>query len=98
MSLPLVLRPEAQADVIAARDWYEQQRPGLGDQFVDALDELLDRITAVPELHPVVLNGVRRVKVRRFPYLVYYRALPDRTEVIAVLHGSRDPGVWQGRT
>lgn len=98
MSLPLVLRPEAEADVAAARQWYEQQGPGTGDAFVDALDELLDRIAAMPELYQVVLNGVRRAKVRRFPYLTYYRVLADRVEVIAVLHGRRDPGVWQGRT
>jgi hypothetical protein len=23
--------------------------------------------------------------------------LPDRIEVLAVLHGSRDPRIWQGR-
>lgn len=51
----------------------------------------------MPEVYVVVLNEVRRAKLRWFPYLVYYRVLSDRVEVIGVLHGSRDPGVWQGR-
>lgn len=52
----------------------------------------------MPELHPVVLKGVRRTKLRGFPYLTYYRVLSDRVEVVGVLHGSRDPSVWQDRS
>ena len=33
MSLTIVLRPEAQADLLQARGWYDQQRAGLGDSF-----------------------------------------------------------------
>lgn len=95
--LPLVFRPEAVADLIEARDWYTRQRVGLGDQFVSAVEELLERVRAAPECHAQALKNVRRAKVHRFPYVVYYRILDDRTEVLAVLHGSRDPRVWQRR-
>jgi plasmid stabilization system protein ParE len=44
-----------------------------------------------------VLGDVRRGKLRTFPYLIYYRVLSDRSEVIAVLHASRDPKGWQER-
>ena len=40
---------------------------------------------------------MRRVKLRRFPYLIYYRLSSDLIEVIAVFHGSRDPKLWQER-
>jgi plasmid stabilization system protein ParE len=69
----------------------------LGHDFTTALDDVLAGIRDFPELYAVVLRGVRRVKLRRFPYVVYYRALTDRAEVIAVLHGSRDPRLWQRR-
>jgi hypothetical protein len=55
--------------------------------------ELPQRLSCIP----LVLKGVRRTKLPGFPYLTYYRVLSDRVEVIAVLHGSRDPSVWQGR-
>jgi len=97
MSVPVVLRPEAQADLLQARDWYERQRAGLGDEFAEAFADFLGRIRAAPEMHAVALLGVRRGKLRRFPYVVYYRLLVDRIEVIAVLHGSRDPRVWRSR-
>lgn len=50
MSLPLILRPEAQADLLAAQKWYEEQRSGLGAAFADMVVELLDRIQSMPEL------------------------------------------------
>jgi hypothetical protein len=34
VSLPVVLRPAARAEFDEAVDWYEQQRPGLGVDFV----------------------------------------------------------------
>lgn len=51
----------------------------------------------MPELYAPTFQSVRPAKLRRFPYVVYYRVLPDRIEVLAILHGSRDPRVWQGR-
>jgi hypothetical protein len=35
--------------------------------------------------------------VRRFPYLVYFVALPDGPTVIGVMHGRGHPGRWQSR-
>ena len=65
MSLPVFLRPEAEADLKAAKHWHEQQRTGLGEPFIQAVDALLERVGAMPELYAVVLNGVRRAKLRR---------------------------------
>jgi len=51
----------------------------------------------MPEMYVKALRDVRRAKVRKFPYLIYYRVLSDRIQVIAVLHASRDPQLWQER-
>jgi plasmid stabilization system protein ParE len=97
MSLAIVFRPEAEADVLTAHDWYEQQQSGLGGAFSDALILALVRIESMPRMYAIVFRETRRAKLRTFPYLVYYRVLADRIEVIAVLHGSRDPRLWQER-
>jgi plasmid stabilization system protein ParE len=94
----VVLRPEAVADLLAARQWYEGQRRGLGGEFLDSVDELLDQIGKSPEIHAAEIKDVRRGKVRKFPYVAYYRILTDRVEVLGVLHGNRDPRSWQKRT
>jgi len=50
-----------------------------------------------PELYGVVWRNVRAARLRRFAFVAYYRALNDRVEVLAVMHGSRDASGWQIR-
>ena len=97
MSLPVVLRPEAQNDLLYGRDWYDGQSPGRGDLFTDEVEQALARIALRPEMYAVLYRGVRPCKVRKYPYVIYYRVLSDRIDVIGVLHGRRDPGAWQSR-
>jgi len=97
MSLPLVFHPDVQAEVDEAHRWYEQQRPGLGDEFLAALDVVFARLQATPEAHQIIYQDVRRALPRRFPYGVFYRVHADRVEVIAVQHTRRDPASWQSR-
>ncbi|MFO0808845.1 MAG: type II toxin-antitoxin system RelE/ParE family toxin [Gemmataceae bacterium] len=97
MSLPIVLRDEAQAEFDEAFDWYDAQRAGLGAVFVAEVQKVFDRIAANPLIHQAVFADIRKGVVRRFPYCVFYRPHPNRVEVIAVFHTSRDPAIWQGR-
>ena len=97
MSLPLVFHPDIQAEVDQAYSWYEQQRTGLGDDFLAAIEVVFNRISRLPEMHQSIFQDVRRGLPRRFPYGVFYRIHPDRVEVIAVYHSSRDPRGWQAR-
>jgi plasmid stabilization system protein ParE len=98
MSLPIRFHRAARAEFDEAIDRYEVLRPGLGDDFEEAVQRVLDRIAAAPELHQCVLNDIRRAVVRRFPYTVFYRVRPDHVRVIAVFHSSRNPSIWQRRT
>lgn len=79
------------------RDWYDSHRQGLGLEFLTAVERVFARIRETPELHAVELRGVRRTGTERFPYVVYYRLLIESIEVLAVLHGSRDPRRWRSR-
>ncbi len=96
MSLPVVLIPEAEAEFDAAADWYEA-RGGLGAEFTTHVREVLIRIGQMPGISAVIDRRVRRAKVRRFPYNIFYQVDDDRVEVIAVLHGSRHPSIWKSR-
>lgn len=91
MSPRIVLRGEAIAEFDEAFDWYDAQRPGLGTEFLTEIQAVFDRITKSPEAHPVLLADIRKVVVRRFPYLVFYRVRADHIEVLAVFHSKRDP-------
>jgi toxin ParE1/3/4 len=96
MNLPVILSPAADREFEEAAAWYEQQA-GLGEKFIERVQESLDRIGQLPELHAIIYQDVRRVRVPGFPYNVLYRMLADRIEVIAVFHTSRDPKIWKSR-
>jgi toxin ParE1/3/4 len=97
MSHPLIILPDAEQDLAEGRVWYEGQRTGLGVEFLTAVDEAFDRIRENPELYAAQYKSVRRSGLNRFPYVVYYRIVSDRIEVIAVQHGSRSARRWRSR-
>ncbi len=97
MSLPAVLRQKARAEFDAAIAWYERRQAGLGTEFAERVQAVLDRISATPELHATVYREVRKALVRQFPYSIYYRIRTDRVVVLAVFHNKRNPNVWKSR-
>ncbi len=72
MSLPVVLSLEAEGDFDAAADWYEDQA-GLGERFTLQVRKALNQIGQMPELHALLYQEIRRAKIDKFPYHVYYR-------------------------
>ncbi|HVO45262.1 MAG TPA: type II toxin-antitoxin system RelE/ParE family toxin [Steroidobacteraceae bacterium] len=97
MTRPVVFLPAARLELIEAQDWYESEAPGLGAQFRAAVGDQVARISMNPLAFPVVLGDVRRARLRRFPYSLFFRLLDDAAYVIACFHSSRDPRVWQRR-
>lgn len=83
-------------DLRDARDWYDEQRQGLGDEL-GATNAALDRIVGNPNLYPEVIPGSRRCVLTRFPYGLFYRVRAIRIEVLAVFHHRRNPNVWRQR-
>ena len=73
MNYVLVFCPEVRKEIDEAYSWYEGQELGLGDDFLEQVDEALDRICQMPESYPAVYRDVRRALIRRFPYIIYYR-------------------------
>ena len=97
MSLPLRFRPEAVDEFVEAADWYDEQRPGLGDEFVESVQSKLATIVEWPEGFPKVHNEFRRALVSRFPYAICYQLFDAYILVVAVFHVRRDPDVWKQR-
>lgn len=97
MSLPVLLRPLAEADIRETRETFEAIRAGLGDRFVARVREVLERLEFMPEMYGLVWQDVRAARLRRFRHVLYYVVFADRVEVLAVLHGARDASAWQSR-
>lgn len=91
----LLIRPAAQADLVAAVRWYAEQRLSLGVSFRIAVGAALSGALDQPQRHRRVHGAVRAIGVQRFPYRVFFIEESDRLVVIAVLHVRREPVVWQ---
>ena len=97
MTVPVRLTPTAEPDLLLAVRWYLEEAPHMLPSFDEEIDKLLQRIVEQPQMYQVVEATVRRATVRRFPFSVFYRTLPDWIEVIGIFHQSRDPRIWQRR-
>lgn len=94
----ITFNPAARRELRDARDVYEDEREGLGDEFVAAVEEAIDLLRRHPEAAPQIAPQVRRCVVRRFPYSVIYTFLQkDHLSILAVAHQSRRPFYWIGR-
>lgn len=98
MSLRLRIRPEAERDLEDAAAWYEEQRSGLGREFLEKMLQCMQRVTEQPQLYPLLYRNTRRALAHRFPFGVFYRVEEEIIVVVAVMHGSRDPQRWKQRT
>ena len=94
MALPVVYRRKVGRDLAGAYGRYEDQRAGLGEEFLAAVDATFDAIERIPEMFRRVHREVRRANVSRFPYAVFYRIDPKSVVVLTVLHTARDPKLW----
>lgn len=94
MNTRVRFKPDAELDLESAFRWYEDQRSGLGSEFLGAVDSAVALIVSNPEACPVVRVRVRRAVLRRFPYLLFYVIEPEEIVVLACMHASRDPERW----
>lgn len=89
--------PLVDLDIEWAFLWYENEREGLGHEFLEEVRAAYNRIIAWPLGHHHLQAGIRRGLLRRFPYAVYFVVDDDDVVILAVLHTSRDPATWQRR-
>lgn len=50
MAAELILAPEAEQDIAEAYGWYEDQRSGLGEEFLSCVDACIEAICRAPEM------------------------------------------------
>lgn len=94
--------PEAREELRQAAYWYEDQKPGLGEDFYGAIDKAITRIDHWPRSAPVFpswvgLPEVRSMSVDIFPYRVLYYATDASFTVLAYAHQRRAPDYWRHR-
>ncbi len=96
--LPVVILPQAKADIGSSAQFFDQARPGYGQLFIRQLYSTLHHIREFPESCQRFRGDCRRAILHRFHHAVVYRCLPDRIEIVGVMHDRRDADRWHART
>lgn len=90
----VILTRHAVADVEEAFDDYAGIDPKLGTRFVEGVDAAIERIVMFPRGAPLVdgFDELRRARMSRFPYGVFYQQTPvGDLLVVRVLRSRRHP-------
>ena len=92
MAYKIVYRLNARLNVLEAKSWYKQQRPGLEKNFATALKEAVIRIQTQPEVYAIRYKNVRIVHTNIFPFNIHFYIDKNQKLIVVtnILHDRRD--------
>jgi len=94
-------QPEARAELEAAIARYEDERPGLGAELLELVEQTLASVAehGMPGVRvaPNLPETFRRLLMPRFHYALIVDVRAERRLVLAVAHLRRRPNYWRGR-
>jgi hypothetical protein len=91
MKYDLVIKEEAIVDMQQAYDYYEEHKTGLGERFLNTLEEYLGRVRKNPLHYQIKRKPYREVFIKHFPYLIIYEIVDSSIIVYAIFNTSLNP-------
>lgn len=99
MAFNTVLDPRAIQDIQNAIDYYEEQQPGLGQQFEDTLNHNLHKLEQFP-FFQVRYDNIHCLPLKKYPFMIHF-TVDEKEQLIivrAVFNTFRNPNIWKERT
>lgn len=97
MTFQLKVKPRAEEDIAFGRDFYQEIRPQLAIDYLLEIDRCFDLILSNPLRRSTAFKDIRRLHLKRFPYVISYIIEGDLVVVIAVTHNRRQSREWKTR-
>ena len=91
MAYKFEIRPLATIEIFEAYDWYEQQREGLGMEFLMELEIFYTTLQRNSETYSYYQKPVRQGSLDRFPYTVVYETFDEVIVIYSVFMYRQDP-------
>lgn len=90
---------DAEMDLDDSYNWYEDQKNNLGVEFIRSVNRTIEFIQDNPSLYKSIYKNVRKAKIYRFPFNIYYIITPqfNQIDIFGILHDSRNPLIWKTR-
>lgn len=91
MEYQLEIKEEASLDIKQAYDYYEENKLGLGERFLDTLENYLQRVKQYPEHYQIKRSPYREAFIKDFPYVIIYEIEEKKVIVYAVFCTHKNP-------
>ena len=84
---------KAKEDVDLAFKWYEEQRQGLGFDFLDSIELSVRNIIIYPKMYLISHSVFRRALIKKFPFSLFYTLEEGISRVVvhAVFDNRQNP-------
>jgi plasmid stabilization system protein ParE len=89
--------PGAAEEMSEAAVFYEAASVGLGRDYLEDVQQVIDSLRTYPEIGAPVDGELRRVLLRRFPFSLIYSVEVDVILIVSVAHHRQRPGYWISR-
>jgi len=87
----------AEHELARAVATYDQERAGLGDEFLNEVQRAVSFLIDHPQLGRSVRKNRRVLVLKKFPYRLVYDIDINGIRIIAVAHQSRRSDYWWNR-
>ena len=74
-----------------AKEYYNLQKPTLGDTFKNDIKKSIEHIKEFPHLYPNITDNLKRCVLHRFPYSIFYSIIDNTILILSVAHQHRKP-------
>ena len=95
MSFTVIVKEEAHQDTIEAYNYYEEKLVGLGERFLEALQQRYHELSEHPTFYSFIdedpLKVLRDVRLEKFPFVVVYEIIKNEVVVYAVHNTYKHP-------
>jgi len=93
MQYNFAVSKKAEESIYHAAQWYEQQKHGLGEAFLVAIDTAFLSIQANPLLYGFRRKNIRKYHMKKFPYLILFSVTDREVFVISAIHTYQKPKI-----
>ena len=99
MGFEVLVRRKAQIDLDEVFVWYEEQKAGLGFEFLKEFENTVSKVRFNAQHASFIEADARSTSLKRIPYDVVYTIDEAKSQVriIAIIHQNRDPEWFRQR-
>jgi len=95
--MTIKLSPFAEQDLDDTLEFYNGQMEGLGFEFLHEAKLIFEQVQENPCQFPIAHKKMRKAKINRFPFNIFFVDELLTSFIIGIFHSSRNPNIIKKR-